>query len=518
MNQFQRPCTTITGAADFLENAFDRSSSALFEGANARTAWDQETSEAPRSFLAHAEQFAGFGTWNYDFARRVVTLSERSQRLLGSRERKLTIRHACSFVHPDDLDRVRATADWSVRAELPVDSEFRVVRPLGEVRFVRSQLACFRDAAGRLESMIGILQDVTENRLARAESRQRNLVCDRALELARIGGWEIDLTTSQTVWSDSLQRILEIDPENAPKTTAEFRDLVHPADIVLASEVAREAIAAKTPFEFRARFILPGGRVRILHTCAVPSLDDSGRVTSLFGMSQDVTESFKSEEELRRISCEVMHLRDQERRRMARHLHESASQSVAALKMTLNRVHETLPKTNDLTHALLQSATLFADQAMSEIRTISYLMHPPTLDSSGLGSALRWFAEGFSKRSGVSVTVHIPDDFGRLAQETETLIFRVVQEALSNVHRHSESQTASIELLRQNGHVRVEIADQGRGMGDTLAQGDLAPPLGVGIAGIRERVRQLNGVFEIQSEIGKGTRLSVELPARLESY
>jgi two-component system sensor histidine kinase UhpB len=137
-------------------------------------------------------------------------------------------------------------------------------------------------------------------------------------------------------------------------------------------------------------------------------------------------------------------------------------------------------------------------------------MHPPLLDEAGLGPALRWYARGFAERSKIVVTVDIADDFGRASQDVETTIFRVVQEALTNVHRYSGSKTARIRVSRENGRLLAEVQDEGCGL--TIAsQGSQAPP-GVGIAGMRERVQHLNGAFEIESSPGRGTVVRVTLP------
>jgi signal transduction histidine kinase len=207
-----------------------------------------------------------------------------------------------------------------------------------------------------------------------------------------------------------------------------------------------------------------------------------------------------------------MRARDEERRTVARELHESTGQTLAALKMSLGRLRMALPEEDDGLHGLLQSAVDLAEDAVREVRTLSYLMHPPMLDEAGLRSALHWYAKGFSERSGISVQVDIPQDFGRLGQDAETTIFRIVQEALTNVHRYSGSRTATIRLSSSGGSVAAIIQDEGCGLpSPTLASGRNAP-LGVGIVGMRERVKQLNGKFEVESAPGKGTTIRVVLP------
>ena len=149
---------------------------------------------------------------------------------------------------------------------------------------------------------------------------------------------------------------------------------------------------------------------------------------------------------------------------------------------------------------------------IQQIRTVSYVLHPLLLDEAGLGPALRAFASGFSERSGIKVKVTIKRGFDRLPKDTETALFRVVQEALTNVHRHSKSAVSAIRLERVDGKVRIAVKDSGIGMPQPSAATGWKPPLGIGIAGMQERVKQLGGTLEIQSEPGRGTVISVELP------
>jgi signal transduction histidine kinase len=155
-------------------------------------------------------------------------------------------------------------------------------------------------------------------------------------------------------------------------------------------------------------------------------------------------------------------------------------------------------------------------QEMSnDIRTMSYLLHPPMLDETGLAPALRWYVDGFAERSKIAVDLECAEDLGRLSREVETAIFRLVQECLTNIHRHSGSPTAEIQILRLDGVVRVEIKDQGQGLStEKRAQMESGGTVGVGIRGIRERVGQLGGSLEINSDgIGSGTCIVVRLPA-----
>ena len=159
--------------------------------------------------------------------------------------------------------------------------------------------------------------------------------------------------------------------------------------------------------------------------------------------------------------------------------------------------------------ALTESLALL-DRSSRDIRTLSYLLHPPLLDERGLAAAVRWFADGFAQRSGVQVKLEAPPDLGRLPEGIEVALFRIVQEGLSNIHRHSESSTATIRLMVDQNQVQLEMQDAGKGLPKPRSDGYVAP-LGVGITGMRERVKQLGGQMKIESG-SRGTIVSVTLP------
>jgi signal transduction histidine kinase len=216
------------------------------------------------------------------------------------------------------------------------------------------------------------------------------------------------------------------------------------------------------------------------------------------------------------LSARLLHLQDEERRRIARELHDSVGQTLAALSMNLAAVGADIERLAKTATTIADSTALVNDIS-SDIRTISYLLHPPLLDEAGLSSALTWYVKGFSERSKIDVDLRIPENFGRLSRDLETAIFRVVQECLTNIHRHSGSSVARILIEHSDGHVRVEVEDKGKGIPSQKRAEIISSPSGtpgVGIRGMRERLRQLGGTLEIHSSgEGKGTRISARLPA-----
>jgi PAS domain S-box-containing protein len=226
--------------------------------------------------------------------------------------------------------------------------------------------------------------------------------------------------------------------------------------------------------------------------------DHKGRMIAAASITRDVSERKRSESELQRLSSHLLNLQDIERRRLARELHDVTAQNMFVVNMNLSRLQRTSVDGSE-SQAILAESKELCDQALQEIRTLSYVLHPPMLDEAGLVRALRWYLDGFIKRSGIQIDMNAISEIGRLPTDVEMALFRIVQEGLTNIRRHSGSNSAGITLEKEDNQVVLRISDQGRGMQKTtLAETD-GGTLGVGIAGMRQRLRHLGGILEIDS-------------------
>ncbi|HET9305421.1 MAG TPA: sensor histidine kinase [Candidatus Sulfotelmatobacter sp.] len=219
--------------------------------------------------------------------------------------------------------------------------------------------------------------------------------------------------------------------------------------------------------------------------------------------------------ELQKLTQRLLKVQDEERRKLARDLHDSTGQTLTALKISLSFLKGSCE--NPATLALAAEVEQLADQAIEEIRTMSYLLHPPLLDEVGFACAAEWYIEGFAKRSGINVGADIANSSGRLPKNVEIALFRVLQESLTNIHRHSGAPDATIRFQHDGDAVILEVRDFGKGIPEErlrLLHGVTAET-GVGLAGMRERLHELNGKLEIESD-SRGTtmRATVPLPAK----
>lgn len=304
-------------------------------------------------------------------------------------------------------------------------------------------------------------------------------------------------------------------------------EYVHPDDKESTGALWMRSVESGEPYEAEYRLRGADGGYRWFRARAVPLRNPEGKILKWYGTCSDIHDSKLLEQsirnsatelerlvdsrtaELRRLSGRLMTMQDEERRRIAREIHDGLGQELAAAKMILDGILAK-DKSPSLQHAAVEASQL-VDRAIQQVRTISHLLHPPLLDEVGLISALRWFLEGLTQRSGIEIQLDVePKSLGRLKSEVETAIFRIVQEALTNMFRHSGAQHGRIGVTAENGNVVVRVSDDGKGIDDDVAQ--FRPEsVGVGIGGMRQRVTELGGTLRLVNA-NPGTIVEVVIP------
>lgn len=354
-----------------------------------------------------------------------------------------------------------------------------------------------------------------------------------AQSAAEFGTWEWNPVDNTSSLSSELHAMFGTDSAD-PAHSDKWFSRILPEDLGLVKAELQSA-AQSGCMEFEYRYQHPEQGLRWFY-CKGRRISGDNAAPHMFGVVLDVTERKKQEEELRKaheelemrvrertadlmaaeeslraLSARLLQAQDEERRRLARELHDSAGQLLAALNMNLVPIQEEAAKLGPKFVRSVEESIQLVEQLSKELRTISHLLHPPMLDEAGLEFALQWYVEGFAERSKIDVEFELAPDLGRLPRDIETTIFRLVQESLTNIHRHSESPVASVRLTRDEHEVCLEVRDQGKGMsGGRLGSAGRARA-GVGIQGMRERVRQLGGKLEIQTG-SAGTAVLARLP------
>ena len=426
----------------------------------------------------------------------------------------------------------------------------------GQLRHYHVKIDPQRDAQGRIIGLTGATFDLTENKLAQAErerlSRQRQL----ALDAAAMGWWRYDAASQLCNWDGTFMHIFEVAAESLP--AREILGRVHPEDARRMREECGVAFAAPEPKAHfgEYRIMLRDGSERWVEVYATAEFDIAGQFVSCSGTVREVTarkatelalresegryrelaanldrqvqertrqlqwrneQILRTSEAVRTLNTRLLQSQEQERRRIARELHDSSGQMLTAIGLDLANIAEKVQTPGileiapDLLRHVEETETL-VQKLHRELRTTSYLLHPPLLEETGLSSAVAWYVQGVTQRSGLEIKVDIPDEFGRLSRDLELTLFRVIQESLTNILRHSGSKRADIRISRGDSAVTLEIQDQGKGIAAEKLTELQSGLTGLGIRAMRERLHPFNGELRLESGDG-GTRVVVTIPA-----
>jgi PAS domain S-box-containing protein len=500
----------------------------------------RESEQRFRAFF----QSAAMGAARADFhTHRFLEANETFCKMIGYACEELQSLTFTDISHPDD----RALSPSG--SGQPYEADKRYVRKDGEIIWVHIAINCVFNEQGVPLYYVGIVADITERKRAEQALRDAEERTRFTLEAANIGTWEWDLIAGTVHWSDNMERVHRQTPGSFSGSFESFLANVHPEDRKRIPDLVQQAISGDGKYHVEYRQIQSDGTLGWMEGAGQVIYDDAGKPIRMMGICTDITERKTAADALRSandtleqhvrertaelvskndeltkktavirdLSRRSLQIQDEERRRIARELHDSVGQLLAAMSMNFSYALNECQKLSPTASKSLFDNAQLLEQATSEVRTLSHLLHPPLLEEAGITTAIHIYVEGFSERSKIDVTCDVPEDLGRLPKEIEITLFRIVQEALTNIHRHSASQTASISISRSDSQVTLEISDAGQG----IPQGKLqllnsSAGTGVGIRGMRERLQQLSGDLQIQSDT-KGTTLIATLPVPRES-
>src|SRR5882672_6930964 len=406
-------------------------------------------------------------------------------------------------VHPEDLPRVMEKWLADMAAGEPSEDEIRLQRADGKYHWFLVRTVPLRDEQGNIVKWYGTSIDIEDRKQTEKQSRA---LIDAIPQQIWSGPPDGTLDYCNHRWRSYMGLGLEeLQGEG-------WQSMLHPGDRNRVLKAWHESVANGTPCEQEERHRGADGRYRWFLCRGVPLRDDDGRILRWYGANTDIEDRKQTEGELRRLSGLLLRSQDEERRRIARDLHDSTGQDLVALATMLGQLRSSIPSVDRKSARLLSECKTLADKCIRDVRTLSYVLHPPLLDEAGLVEALRDYAGGFTKRSGIQVELEVSPRVGRMERDVEMALFRVVQESLTNIQRHSGSQLAKIRIHR-NSNLTLEISDLGRGLSAGVRRGKegLRFEVGVGIPSMHERVKLIGGRLEIDSS-SHGTTVRVTIP------
>jgi PAS domain S-box-containing protein len=431
----------------------------------------------------------------------------------------------------------------------PYEAEKRYVRKNGEIIWVHGAINCVSDELGVPLYYVAIIADITDRRKEEQSRREAEERTRFSLEAAGVGTWEWDLIGGTVRWSENMEKVHRQASGSFGGSFESFLANVHPDDRSRIPQLVQQAISGDGKYHVEYRQIGADGSLGWMEGIGQVIYDDSGKPIRMMGICTDITERKSAEDALRSAHDELeqrvlerttelvlkneeltqksavirdlsrrsLQIQDEERRRIAREMHDSVGQLLAAMSMNFAHALNECQKLSPLASKALFDNAQLLEQATSEVRTLSHLLHPPLLEEAGITTAIHIFVEGFSERSKIHVTCDLPENIGPLPKEIEITLFRIIQEALTNIHRHSASTTATIRICREESQVKLEISDAGHGIPHNKLQlVNSSSGSGVGIRGMRERLQQLGGDLLIESD-SDGTTLRATLPVAGET-
>lgn len=402
--------------------------------------------------------------------------------------------------------------------------EFEIEIPYREVdtRWMHAAYVPEVDAGGAVRGFVAVLTDVTARKQVEEALKESQESLARAQQVAHTGSWDWDLLTNKVHWSDEMFRIYGITKEEFGENYESAMNFTHPDDWERIKRALEALLSSHKPFDMDYRIVLPDGTVRATQGRTEVYCDKDGRPVRMIGTVQDITERKHAEEQiknsneqLRALSARLESAREEEGIRIARELHDELGGAMTGLKWDLESISKSLSGINiegdTKKHIQSKFETMngLIDSSIETVRRISSELRPRLLDDLGLTPAIEHYVEEFQKRTDIKCDLQLQVDNMFLPKEYSTTIFRILQESLTNIARHSEAKRVNILLLERDGQIILEVEDYGRG----FSQDSLSLKKSVGIVGMRERARQLGGELDIISQPGKGTKVAVALPA-----
>jgi PAS domain S-box-containing protein len=422
-------------------------------------------------------------------------------------------------IHPDDVPRVMEK--W--RAQMTIgegyEDEVRLRRADGEYRWFLVLAKPLRDAQGDVVKWYGSSIDIEDRKQAEEKLKHSKVQLAQAQRLAHIGSWDWDLRTNAVTWSDELYHIFGLQPGTI-NVAGEVDRFIHPDDLDLGWDTVKRAVASKEPYDYYHRILRPDGTERIARSRGSIMSDERGEPIKVFGATQDVTELKRAEaklkattEQLRALSANLQSAREEESKRIAREIHDELGGALTSWRWDLEEIRDTISEPLDSSQVAalqtkIEAMIKLTTTTLDIVRRLSSELRPMALDELGLVEAIEWQALQFQTRTGIAVEYEYSQEKVDLNSEQSTAVFRILQEALTNVLRHTQATKVTITVKQESGEFFLAIKDNGRG----IAESEKSGAHSLGLLGMRERAHLIGAQIDITGIEGKGTAVSVRIP------
>ena len=452
---------------------------------------------------------ADAGAWDCEIATGRIWATPAAKELYGfASDAEVSLEAFLSVVHPDDRNPIRSRLSRVAGPGEVETLEYRVVLPGGQARWVAVRSGTRLAADGTGLHIVGISTDVTARKLAEDENRANSARLKAAVDAAGLAFYVMSDSGETAVMDDRTRDLFGIPPGLEPRIRPFWLEHIHPDDKDSVIQASLDVIAGGVEQLSRVyRYQHPTQGLRwFRHTTRTFERDSSGRATRVAGVIQDITEQKRAEEELRTLSRHLIQAQEAERALLARDLHDDVTQRLAVLAIELGRAESSAPA--GPTSEALATVREGLIRLSEDIHTLAYQLHPAVLEELGLAEALRAECERRARHGGIDVTLDLDPMPAAVGKEATLCLYRVAQEALTNIARHARAHAARVILREADGGLLLAVKDDGVGFKpeDPGARGSL------GLVSMRERLRLVNGTLDIESAPGQGTVIVAWVP------
>jgi PAS domain S-box-containing protein len=466
-----------------------------------------------RLTLAHA--VAGMGTFDFELPSRKRTWSPQMLEIYGLAPDSppLGDEDVQRLIHPDDRS---LAAEQSARlvAGKPLHFEYRIIRPDGEMRWIEISGKAILNDAGQPTRYLGVAYDITERKQAEELLRLNAERLRLAQDVAGMAIFDVEFPSGKRTWSPRAFQIFGLDPDHPQPQAEDLLHMCHPDDRSMVAEQLTLVPTGKR-LHLEYRIIRPDGELRWVESIGQTIFGDAGQPIRYLGVGYDITERKqieddlrRSEEQLRAFASRLQTATERERLRIARELHDQLGQALTGLKMDLDWIVRKHGASGDVWVSMVQDSMKVVDSTIALVRRLATELRPELLDELGLPAAIEWHTKQFEQRTGISCAVYVPEDALGISGDQKIAVFRIFQEALTNIARHARAQNVLVSLERERNDAILTINDDGVG----FVVDPLEHTQSLGVLGMRERALLLGAQFLLKSAPGHGTKITLRIP------